>query len=50
MGVAGAVKQFVLGADAVDVDVGEWADVEGGGADEVVDVDGGVGVVLDVLQ
>ena len=50
MRVARAAKQFVRRADAVDADVGEQADVERGGAGRVIDVDGGVRLLADVLQ
>ena len=42
MGVAGLLEVWLLRADAVDVNVGECANVERGAAGDVVDVDGGV--------
>ena len=50
MCVARAAEQFVRRADAVDADVGEPADVERGGAGQMIDVDGGVRLLADVLQ
>ena len=50
MGVAGLLEVWLLRADAVDVDVGELADVERGGAGNVVDVDGGVRLLWVLLQ
>ena len=46
MGVAGLLEVWLLWADAVDVDVGELADVERGAAGDVVDVDGGVRLLV----
>ena len=50
MGVAGLLEVWLLRADAVDVNVGECANVERGTAGDVVDVDGGAGLLLVLLQ